>query len=82
VGETAACGTGACAAAVTLQRLGLTGSRVAVDLPGGTLQIEHPTGGSVIMSGPAVEVAHGTLDSGWLAAVARVDEAPLVRSEP
>lgn len=76
VGETAACGTGACAAAVTLQRLGLTGARVAVDLPGGRLQVEHATGGTVTMTGPAVEVAHGTLDASWLAA-ARADEAPV-----
>jgi len=69
VGETAACGTGACAAVVALQRLGLTGTRVTVELPGGSLQIEHTAGGTVIMTGPAVEVAHGTLDDGWLADV-------------
>lgn len=69
VGETAACGTGACAAAVALQRLGLAGTSVAVDLPGGRLQVEHAAGGTVIMTGPAVEVAHGTLDDAWLAAV-------------
>jgi diaminopimelate epimerase len=71
VGETAACGTGACAAVVALQRLGLTGDRVAVDLPGGRLDIAYPAGGTVTMTGPAVEVAHGTLDASWLAAVAR-----------
>jgi len=70
VGETAACGTGACAAVVALQRLGLAGARVAVDLPGGRLQVEHTAGGTVTMTGPAVEVAHGTLDASWLAAVA------------
>lgn len=70
VGETAACGTGACAAAVALQRLGLLGGRVEVDLPGGTLGIEHIDGGTVTMTGPAVEVAQGTLDESWLAAVA------------
>ncbi len=71
VGETAACGTGACAAVVALQRLGLTGAHVAVDLPGGRLQVEYAAGGTVTMTGPAVEVAHGTLDASWLAAVAR-----------
>jgi diaminopimelate epimerase len=70
VGETAACGTGACAAVVALQRLGLTGARVAVDLPGGRLEIAYPAGGTVTMTGPAIEVAHGTLDASWLAAVA------------
>ena len=68
VGETAACGTGACAAVVALQRLDLLGHAVQVDLPGGTLYIEHTPGGSVIMTGPAVEVAHGRLDDAWLAA--------------
>jgi diaminopimelate epimerase len=70
VGETAACGTGACASVVALQRLGLAGHRVAVDLPGGRLEIEHDGRGSVIMTGPAVEVARGRLDDAWLAAVA------------
>lgn len=68
VGETAACGTGACAAVVALQRLSLLGQQVAVDLPGGRLDVEHIDGGTVTMTGPAVEVASGTLDTGWLAA--------------
>jgi diaminopimelate epimerase len=42
---------------------------VSVDLPGGRLEVEHELGGSVIMTGPAVEVAHGRLDDAWLAAV-------------
>lgn len=74
VGETAACGTGACAAVVALQRLELLGSAVAVDLPGGRLEIEHSTGGTVTMTGPAVEVARGTLDAGWIAAVEHDNE--------
>jgi diaminopimelate epimerase len=44
VGETAACGTGACAAVVALQRLALVGDEVAVRLPGGTLTVHHPAG--------------------------------------
>ena len=68
VGETAACGTGACAAVVALQRLSLLGDDVAVELPGGHLRIEHTGGGTVTMTGPAVEVARGTLDAAWLAA--------------
>jgi diaminopimelate epimerase len=78
VGETAACGTGACATVVALQRLGLADAAVAVDLPGGRLHIEHDGNGSVIMTGPAVEVARGRLDDAWLAAVAT--DAP--RSTP
>jgi diaminopimelate epimerase len=73
VGETAACGTGACAAVVALQRLDLLAEDVVVRLPGGTLRIHHAPGGSVTMTGPAVEVASGHLDPAWLAAV----ETPL-----
>ena len=69
VGETAACGTGACAAVVALQRLGLVDAQVAVQLPGGSLTIEHEADGPVTMTGPAVEVAHGRLDAAWLNAV-------------
>jgi diaminopimelate epimerase len=63
VGETRACGTGACAAAVIGQRLGLLGQDVAVDLPGGRLHIQwRGPGTHVWMSGPAVDVYEGTLD--------------------
>jgi diaminopimelate epimerase len=68
VGETEACGTGACAAVVVLQRLGRLDERVDVHLPGGTLEVRHVDGGTVEMTGPAVEVAHGELDATWLAA--------------
>jgi diaminopimelate epimerase len=71
VGETAACGTGACATVVALQRLGEVGEEVAVRLPGGTLQVRWQPGGSVLMTGPAVEVARGTLDDRWMAAARR-----------
>ncbi len=70
VGETAACGTGACAAVVALQRRERVGERVEVHLPGGTLTITHEPGGTVLLAGPAVEVAHGDLDAAWLAASA------------
>lgn len=73
VGETAACGTGACAAVVALQRQGLVDAEVAVHLPGGTLTIAYTAGGTVTMTGPAVEVAHGVLDTAWSSA-ARRDE--------
>jgi diaminopimelate epimerase len=71
VGETAACGTGACAAVVALQRQGLVDAEVAVHLPGGTLTIAHTAGGTVMMTGPAVEVAHGVLDASWSSAARR-----------
>ncbi len=71
VGETAACGTGACAAVVALQATGEVGEQVAVDLPGGRLTVSHRTGGSVLMTGPAVEVAGGRLTTAWLEAAQR-----------
>ena len=63
VGETRACGTGACAAAVVGQRLGLLAPQVAVDLPGGRLDIQwNGPGSHVWMSGPAVTVFEGSID--------------------
>lgn len=56
VGETRACGTGACAAVVAASRRGLTARRATVELPGGELQIDWRDDGRVIMTGPvAVE---------------------------
>jgi diaminopimelate epimerase len=69
VGETLACGTGACAVAVAGQVRGFTGQRVTVDLLGGPLEIEWAPGGTVRMTGPAREVAHGTIDPDFLAAI-------------
>jgi diaminopimelate epimerase len=71
VGETAACGTGACAAVVALQRLGRVGDEVAVRVQGGTLTVSHPVDGRVTMTGPAVEVARGIVDDAWLTAARR-----------
>ncbi|MDD5082253.1 MAG: diaminopimelate epimerase [Dehalococcoidales bacterium] len=59
VGETLACGTGACAVAVASQLLGYTDSSVAVSLPGGTLHVEWDREGEVFLSGPAEEVFSG-----------------------
>lgn len=62
VGETKACGTGACAAAVAAIQRGLTDNVVAVILPGGTLQIEWQGGNApVLMTGPATTVYEGIL---------------------
>ncbi len=60
-GETLACGTGACAAAVSGIRRGLLDSPVRVDARGGTLHIEWK-GGPVLMTGPATTVFEGTID--------------------
>lgn len=63
VGETQACGTGACAAVVAGVRLGLleSGVPVSVRLPGGELHISWQAGGDVLMSGPAETVFEGEL---------------------
>ncbi len=58
-GETLACGTGACAAAVASMLNGYTENSVAVRLRGGDLQISWTPGESVFMLGPAVEVFTG-----------------------
>lgn len=61
-GETLACGTGACAAAVASHLLGLTESKVTVHLPGGDLSIEwSQRNNHVFLSGPAVEVFEGAI---------------------
>lgn len=62
VGETLACGTGACAAVVCGRLLGLLDEQVRVTLPGGDLVIEWPGGNHpVLMSGPAVTVFDGSI---------------------
>jgi diaminopimelate epimerase len=61
-GETLACGTGACGAAVASMVKGLVDRMVTVHLPGGDLVIEWAEAdGRVYMTGPAVEVYQGTL---------------------
>jgi diaminopimelate epimerase len=67
VGETLACGTGACAVAVAGRVRGRTGQRVAVELRGGCLELDWAPGRTVRMTGPAREVAHGTLAGELLA---------------
>ena len=60
VGETLACGSGACAAVVALVRRGRLARQVRVELPGGQLQIHWPgDGADVIMAGPAAFVFEG-----------------------
>ena len=60
VGETLACGSGACAAAAVLMRRGRIDRSVTVSLPGGDLQLQWPGDSSeVIMSGPAAFVFEG-----------------------
>ncbi len=60
VGETLACGSGACAAAAVLMQRGRIDREVAVELPGGTLNIAWPEDGvQIAMSGPTAFVFEG-----------------------
>lgn len=62
-GETLACGTGACAAAVASMLNGHTENQVTVHLLGGDLKIRiDQTDGCVYMTGPAVTVFEGEID--------------------
>jgi diaminopimelate epimerase len=64
VGETLACGSGACAAAAVLIRRGSVDREVTIALPGGDLQISWPRDDApVMMAGPAAFVFEGE----WLA---------------
>jgi len=63
VGETLACGTGACAAVVSGIRLGWLDPKVDVETRGGTLTIEWAgVGRSVFMTGPAETVFEGEIE--------------------
>lgn len=65
VGETQACGTGACAAVAIGQQQGLLDDNVKVDLPGGTLTIEwHGDNTSLMMTGPTAHVFDGAISVG------------------
>ncbi len=62
VGETLACGSGACAVGVAAQLRGVAGKQVAIELRGGLLEIRWDSPrASVIMTGPAAEVFSGEL---------------------
>jgi diaminopimelate epimerase len=60
VGETLACGSGACAAAAILMRRGRVDRDVVIALPGGELRIAWPEDtGPIYMAGPAAFVFEG-----------------------
>ncbi|MDE2347480.1 MAG: diaminopimelate epimerase [Gammaproteobacteria bacterium] len=63
VGETLACGTGACAAAAVGRRLGLLDAEVDVDLPGGRAHVSWPDAQSSLwLTGPAIIVYTGSIE--------------------
>jgi len=72
-GLTRACGTAACATAVSAMRKRLTERKVTVTLPGGPLVIEWTADNRILMTGPA-EVEH----TGAIAA----DAPPAAKEQP
>jgi diaminopimelate epimerase len=63
VGETLACGTGACAAVAVGRRQGLLAADVRVDLPGGTAEVSWGGSGEhAWLTGPAITVFSGIVD--------------------
>ncbi len=62
VGETLACGTGACAAVVSGIRRGLLDNNVLIELAGGMLNIAWTEGEPVWMTGPTATVYEGRFD--------------------
>ncbi len=66
-GITLACGSGACATAVTAARKGLTGRQVAIEADGGTLAVDWREDG-VWLSGPTAYIFDASLAPSVLAA--------------
>ena len=66
VGETQACGTGACAAAAAGQLAGLLGKKVTVSLPGGDAQVHwNGPGSEIYLTGEAIAVFEGQLSDNF-----------------
>lgn len=62
VGETKACGTGACAAMVYARTQGLLDEHATIELTGGKLQMQWPgLGQDILMTGPATMVFEGKI---------------------
>lgn len=58
-GETMACGTGACAAAIEAMNNDLTESEVCVHMRGGDVKVRRDEQGIIYLTGPAMEVFRG-----------------------
>jgi diaminopimelate epimerase len=67
VGETLACGSGACAALVAAARRDLSGRKASVILNGGTLNLHWVPDNHVLMSGPVATSFSGIIDPALLA---------------
>ena len=59
VGETLACGSGACAIAAASHLYGYTGRKVDIILRGGVLKVEWNGDGELLLGGPAEIVFTG-----------------------
>jgi diaminopimelate epimerase len=68
-GETASCGTGACAVAWAYRQLadaaGVPSGPITVDVPGGRLTVSPLPEGRLELAGPVVIVAEGSINKGW-----------------
>jgi diaminopimelate epimerase len=65
IGETMACGTGACAALVAAADAGLVARHATVRFPGGLLDVDWRDD-EVLLRGPAERVFEATIDEAWL----------------
>jgi diaminopimelate epimerase len=70
VGETLACGTGACAVLVAASLMGLSGRKAVVRFEGGDLDVEWGQDDRVSLAGPVAHVFEGELSERWLEALA------------
>lgn len=72
VGETASCGTGACAASLSMRSRHAVNdpATTIVDVPGGRLRVIHDADGTLELAGPAVLVGRGTLEPTWWEGIA------------
>jgi diaminopimelate epimerase len=66
VGETLACGTGACAVAAAAQEASLVTGEVKVKFRGGTLLVDRKADGELVLGGPVEHVFDGVVDPGEL----------------
>jgi diaminopimelate epimerase len=65
VGETLACGTGACAALVAASARGMTGRSAELEVPGGRLQVTWRDDDHVDLTGPATFVFDADVSGEW-----------------
>jgi diaminopimelate epimerase len=66
-GYVQACGTGGCAAAAAAYRMGMVDSKVMVHMPGGELDIEIQTDGTIYMTGAVATVGTFTVAENFFA---------------